>query len=109
MSAGRGWVALVIIFLGGRKPQGVLAAAFIFALADAFSNHAQGLWKLPPDFILAFPYAATFAALVIFSMRKDREKDFSQRRRTFGSRGAGDREEDFTQRRKRRRGRRLIT
>jgi len=67
MSAGKGWIALVVIFLGGRKPQGVLAAAFIFALADAFSNHAQGFWKIPAEFILAFPYVCTLIAMIVVS------------------------------------------
>ncbi|MCL2242976.1 MAG: ABC transporter permease [Treponema sp.] len=67
MSAGKGWIALVIIFLGGRKPQGILMAAFIFGLAEAFSNHAQGFWNLPSDIILAFPYIITLIAMIIAS------------------------------------------
>ena len=65
MSAGKGWIALVVIFLGGRKPLGILAAAFIFSLAESFSNHAQGIWRIPSDFILAFPYVCTLLAMMI--------------------------------------------
>jgi simple sugar transport system permease protein len=68
ISAGRGWIALVVIFLGGRKPQGILAAAFVFGLAEAFSNHAQGFWSLPADFILAFPYVCTLIAVLAVSI-----------------------------------------
>ena len=68
MPAGKGWIALVVVFLGGRKPQGILAAAFIFALADVFSNYAQGLWRLPADFILAFPYVCTLLAMIAVSI-----------------------------------------
>jgi len=68
MSAGKGWIALVIIFLGGRKPHGILAAAFIFALADAFSNYAQGLWNIPADFMLAFPFICTLVAMIAASV-----------------------------------------
>jgi simple sugar transport system permease protein len=68
MSAGKGWISLVIIFLGGRKPHGIIAAAFIFALADAFSNYAQGLWDIPADFILAFPYVCTLVAMIAASV-----------------------------------------
>lgn len=67
ISAGRGWIALVAIYLGGRKPAGVLAACFAFALAESFSNHAQGFsgaLRIPPEAILAIPYLATLAALV---------------------------------------------
>lgn len=64
MSSGRGWIALVAIYLGGRKSSGVAAACLAFALADSFANYAQGFLKVPSDFILALPYAATFLALV---------------------------------------------
>ncbi|MDR0322081.1 MAG: ABC transporter permease [Treponema sp.] len=68
MSAGKGWIALAVIFLGMKKPLGILAAAFIFALAESFSNYAQGLWSLPSDFILAFPYVCTLIAIVVVSI-----------------------------------------
>jgi simple sugar transport system permease protein len=69
MTAGKGWIALVIIFLGGRRPAGILAAAFVFGLAETFSNYAQGSFKVPADFILALPYLLTFLAMVFVSMR----------------------------------------
>ncbi|MCL2184605.1 MAG: ABC transporter permease [Treponema sp.] len=64
MSAGKGWIALAVIFLGARKPLGILAAAFIFAAAESFSNYAQGFLGIPVDFILAFPYVFTLIALL---------------------------------------------
>jgi len=67
MSAGRGWIALVAIYLGGRKPGRIALACFVFALAESYSNYAQGTLKIPTEFILAIPYAATLAALVIGS------------------------------------------
>jgi simple sugar transport system permease protein len=67
MSAGKGWIALVVIFLGGRKPGGLLAAAFVFGLAEAFSNYAQGLFDVPADFILAIPYLFTLLAMIAVS------------------------------------------
>jgi simple sugar transport system permease protein len=68
MTAGKGWIALVVIYLGGRKPAGILAAAFVFAAAEAFSNHAQGFWNLPADLILAFPYICTLIVIIIVSI-----------------------------------------
>ena len=65
MSSGRGWIALVIIFIGGRKPQGIFAAAFVYALVEAFSNRAQGLWSIPADFVLALPYVFILAAMIL--------------------------------------------
>jgi len=67
ISAGKGWIALVVVFLGGRKPLGIFAAAFVFGITEAFSNHAQGIWNIPTDFILAFPYICTFMVFVIVS------------------------------------------
>lgn len=64
VSSGRGWIALVAIYLGGRKPLGILAACLLFAGAESFSNFAQGFLKVPPDFILALPYIVTLAALI---------------------------------------------
>ena len=69
MSAGKGWIALVVIYLGWRKPQGVLAAAFVFGLAESFSNYAQGFWNIPADFILAFPYFCTLIAMIAVSVK----------------------------------------
>ena len=77
MTAGKGWIALVIIFLGGRKPFGLLAAACVFGLAEAFSNYAQGAqfmrFSIPADFILSIPYLLTFAAIVCVSVAVKRQ------------------------------------
>jgi len=74
MTAGRGWIALVIIFLGARRPLGLLAAAFVFGLADALSNFIQG-FDVPADFVLAMPYILTLLAMILVSIwtkRKNR-------------------------------------
>ena len=68
MPAGKGWIALVIIFLGSRRPIGLIIAAFIFGLAEAFSNYAQGLFSLPADFILALPFFFTLLAMIVSSI-----------------------------------------
>jgi len=70
MSSGRGWIALVAIYLGGRKPWGVAAACLAFALVDSFANYAQGFLKIPPDLILGLPYAVTFMALALGALIK---------------------------------------
>ncbi|MDR1306320.1 MAG: ABC transporter permease [Treponema sp.] len=68
ISSGKGWIALVVIFLGNRRPQGLLWAALIFGLADAFSNFAQGALNVPADFILAIPYLFTLLMMIIVSI-----------------------------------------
>ena len=75
ITAGKGWIALVVIFLGNKKPLGLLIAAVVFGFADAFSNYAQGALNVPADFILAIPYVFTLIAMLGFSIyakRKDR-------------------------------------
>jgi ABC-type uncharacterized transport system permease subunit len=68
LTAGRGWIALVAIYLGGRKPWGIFAACLLFGGAESLSNFAQGAINIPADFILAFPYLITVAALIAASM-----------------------------------------
>lgn len=63
-SSGRGWIALVAVYLGGKRPGGVLAACFVFALASSLANFSQGFLEVPADFILALPYAITLLALI---------------------------------------------
>jgi ABC-type uncharacterized transport system permease subunit len=57
-----------VVFLGWRKPQGILAAALVFGIAESISNHAQGIWSIPADFILVFPYICTLSVLIIVSI-----------------------------------------
>jgi simple sugar transport system permease protein len=64
ISAGKGWIALVVIFLGNRKPLGLLGAAFVFGLAEAFSNYAQGVFRVSADFILAIPNIFTLLVMI---------------------------------------------
>ena len=58
-----------------RRPAGILTAAFIYGLADAFSNYAQGLFNVPADFILAMPYLLTFLAMVFVSAWAKKRKN----------------------------------
>ena len=67
-TAGRGWIALVIIYLGNRRPGGILLAALLFALAESTSNHLQGVLALPNQLILAIPFVISFVALVGYSL-----------------------------------------
>ena len=68
ITAGRGWIALVAIYLGNKTPLGVVIASFIFGLAEALSNYAQGAINIPADFVLAFPYIITVVAMIVYSI-----------------------------------------
>jgi ABC-type uncharacterized transport system permease subunit len=68
MTSGRGWIALVAIYLGAKTPHGILIACLVFGFAESFSNYAQGVINMPADFILAFPYIITVVAMIVYSM-----------------------------------------
>jgi simple sugar transport system permease protein len=68
MTAGRGWVAVVVVMLGQAAPVGTLAAALLFAVAEALGFRLQGQ-GLPSQFTTAGPYLITLVALAIVSVR----------------------------------------
>jgi len=76
VSAGRGWIALVAIYLGNRNPLGIIIASFIFGFAESISNYMQGTMNIPTDFVLAFPYLATVILMIFYSiLRHAKEKE----------------------------------
>lgn len=78
ISGGKGWMALVIIFLGNRNPLGMVFASLLFGFAEAFSNYAQGAFKVPLDFILAIPYIFTLIVMTLYSIHIKRKKNFKK-------------------------------
>jgi len=64
MSAGRGYIALAAMILGGWKPRGALAAALLFGFADNLQN-ALGVVgvEVPSQFMLMAPYLVTIFAV----------------------------------------------
>ena len=75
MIAGRGWIALVAIYLGRKHPIGIFIASVFFAGTVYFSNAAQGIFLIPSDLILGFPYLITFIGMIIFSILRSRSKE----------------------------------
>jgi simple sugar transport system permease protein len=71
MTSGRGWIALVAVFLGGRRPGRVALSCLLFGSLFALSNLAQGFSMQGGDpaagtggeLLQALPYAATVIAL----------------------------------------------
>ena len=64
MSAGRGFIALAAMILGGWKPKGALVAALLFGFADNLQN-ALGVVgvEVPSQFMLMAPYLVTIVAV----------------------------------------------
>jgi len=63
MSSGRGWIALVVIWLGFRRFPGILIASYFFSLIEIISGRAQGISHIPSTLLLALPYIAALFAL----------------------------------------------
>jgi general nucleoside transport system permease protein len=80
MTAGRGFIALAAVYLGGRKPWGTLLAAILFGFADALS-HQLGSLRIPSQLVQTIPYIVTILALVVYNLREQAIK--RERRKKF--------------------------
>jgi simple sugar transport system permease protein len=73
VTSGRGYIALVVVILGRRKPLGVLFAALLLGAADALQFRAQTMGiDIPSQVFIMFPYAATVLVL-LFSIGRSSE------------------------------------
>jgi simple sugar transport system permease protein len=71
LTAGRGFVALAIVIIGGWTPLGALGGALLFALFDSLALQAQtGGVGLPVEAWAAMPYLVTLAVLVVTSSQR---------------------------------------
>ena len=70
MTAGRGYIALAALILGGWRPLPAFAACVLFALFEAIQAQLQGTnvfgAKIPSEVWLALPYVVTVVALAGF-------------------------------------------
>ncbi|MCL2784743.1 MAG: ABC transporter permease [Propionibacteriaceae bacterium] len=64
MTAGRGFIALAAMILGGWKPKGALMAALLFGFADNLQNSLGVIGvEVPSQFMLMAPYLVTIFAV----------------------------------------------
>ena len=84
MSTGRGWIALVAVFLGGRRTAGVTGACLLFGLLFALANSAQAFGShgqassAPVDMtelLQALPFIATAIALTLWKRVERRGRE----------------------------------
>jgi len=68
VSSGRGWIALVIIYLGRRTPLGILLGSIVFGLVEFASNALQATSSIPAGLLLAMPFFVTVLALIAYSL-----------------------------------------
>ena len=65
MSAGRGWLAIVVVIAGNWKPFRILLATLAFSFFDAFQLQAQSLGvHFPYQLLLGLPYILAIILLI---------------------------------------------
>lgn len=69
MTAGRGFIALAVIYLGNRHPFGTLLAALIFGAATSLGAQL-GTLNIPSQYIEMIPPLVTIIALVVYNLRR---------------------------------------
>jgi simple sugar transport system permease protein len=66
MTAGRGWLAIVIVIAGNWRPGRIFMAALFFAFLDAFQVQVQGIGvKIPYQLLLALPFILAIVAMIL--------------------------------------------
>lgn len=73
VTAGRGWIAVALVFFARWCPWRALGGALLFGLADAlqFRIQALGSKDLPYEFLLMLPYVLTLLVLLKRTRRSD--------------------------------------
>lgn len=65
MTAGRGWIAIAIVYFARWKPAGVLGGSLILGGSEAVASRLQGLSTgVPYQFLLMLPYIIIIIALI---------------------------------------------
>jgi len=72
ISAGKGWIALVALYLGLRRPLPVMAACLVLAWTEQASNLLQAFRNLPTGLVLGLPSLLTVVVFVATSAAKKR-------------------------------------
>ena len=84
ISAGKGWIALVALYLGLRRPWPVLAACLVLAWTEQASNLLQSVRNLPSGLVLGLPSLLTVVVFVATSAAKKRFSPGTGRRLSRG-------------------------
>lgn len=71
VTAGRGWIAIALVFFSRWNPFVALGGALLFGIADAlqFRIQALGSEEMPYEFLLMLPYVLTLVVLLFGNAR----------------------------------------
>jgi len=70
ITAGRGFIAIALVYFGRWSPWGILAGSLLFSMADSFQSMVQVLGiRFPYELAIILPYLVTIVALAISSGR----------------------------------------
>jgi ABC-type uncharacterized transport system permease subunit len=74
MTAGRGFIAVALVYFGGWSPWKVMAGALLFSAANNLQIWAQirGV-EIAPNLLIMVPYVLTIVVLV-FARQRNREE-----------------------------------
>lgn len=72
MTGGRGWIALVALYIAAGRPAGLLGTVLLFAAAGAAAVSFQGISGVPDSLLLAAPFVITLAGLLASSALRSR-------------------------------------
>lgn len=71
MTAGRGWIAVVLVVFATWMPGRLLAGAYLFGAVLILQLHAQAAgFKIPSQLLSSLPYLATIFVLVLISRNR---------------------------------------
>ena len=66
ITAGRGFIAIALVYFGRWSPWGILAGSLLFSMADSFQLWVQVLGiNFPYEMAVMLPYIVTIIALMI--------------------------------------------
>ena len=75
ITAGRGWLAIVIVIAGNWRPTWILVAALVFAFLEAFQLQVQAIGvQMPYQVLLALPYGVAILVMILNRARSQEPK-----------------------------------